>query len=92
MIAEIVGPSGRVHYRRPPDDPLVEEARNTPGYSVRLVDEGKADGDRPKGVLCGIKAITGRVMLAAVKFWEGVVDEKMQPTQGEIVSRRPPQS
>lgn len=28
-------------------------------------------------------------MLAAEKFWEGVVDEKMQPTQGEIISRRP---
>ncbi len=28
-------------------------------------------------------------MLAAAKFWEGVVDEKMQPTQGEIISRRP---
>lgn len=39
MIAEIVGPSGRVHYRRPPDDPLVEEAKRTPGYSVRLLQE-----------------------------------------------------
>ncbi len=38
MIAEIIGPSGRIHYRRPPGDPLVEEARNTPGYSVRLVE------------------------------------------------------
>lgn len=37
MIAEIIGPSGRVHYRRPVDDPLVEEARKTPGYSVRFV-------------------------------------------------------
>lgn len=37
MIAEIIGPSGRVHYRRPPDDPMVEEARRTPGYSVRMV-------------------------------------------------------
>lgn len=36
-IAEIIGPSGRVHYRRPVDDPLVEEAKKTPGYSVRLV-------------------------------------------------------
>lgn len=38
MIAEIVGPSGRVHYRRPHDDPMVEEAKRTPGYSVRLVE------------------------------------------------------
>lgn len=38
MIAEIVGPNGRVHYRRPPDDPMVEEAKRTPGYSVRLVE------------------------------------------------------
>lgn len=38
MIAEILGPSGRVHYRRPPDDPMVEEARKTPGYSVRIVE------------------------------------------------------
>lgn len=28
-------------------------------------------------------------MLAAHKFWDGAVDEKMQPVQGEIVSRRP---
>lgn len=38
MIAEIIGPSGRVHYRRPADDPLVDEARAMPGYSVRLVE------------------------------------------------------
>lgn len=31
-------------------------------------------------------------MLAAHKFWDGVVDEKMQRSQGEIVSRRPAQS
>lgn len=37
MIAEIIGPSGRVHYRRPPDDKLVKEALQTPGYSVRFV-------------------------------------------------------
>lgn len=37
MIAEIIGPSGRVHYRRQQNDPLVEEARRTPGYSVRMV-------------------------------------------------------
>lgn len=39
MIAEIVGPSGRVHYRRPVDDPLVEQAKQTPGYSVRVVEK-----------------------------------------------------
>lgn len=38
LIAEIVGPTGRVHYRRSPDDPLVDEARRTPGYSIRLVE------------------------------------------------------
>ena len=38
MIAEIVGPSGRVHYRRPTGDPLVSEALRTPGYSVRYVE------------------------------------------------------
>jgi hypothetical protein len=27
-------------------------------------------------------------MQAAEKFWEGSIDEKMQPTQGEIISRR----
>lgn len=37
MIAEIIGPNGRIHYRRPENDPLVTEARNTPGYSVRMV-------------------------------------------------------
>lgn len=34
---EIVGPSGAVHYRRPAGHPLIEEARATPGYSVREV-------------------------------------------------------
>lgn len=38
MIAEIIGPNGRIHYRRPPNDPLCDEARNTPGYSVRVVE------------------------------------------------------
>lgn len=38
VIAEIIGPSGRAHYRRPVDDALVEEARRTPGYSVRIVE------------------------------------------------------
>lgn len=44
MIAEIIGPSGRVHYRRPTDDPMVAEARQTPGYSVRIV---CAEDDEP---------------------------------------------
>jgi len=39
MIAEIVGPDGKVHYRRSADDKLVEEARKTPGYSVRFIRE-----------------------------------------------------
>lgn len=39
MIAEIIGPSGKVHYRRPVDDPLIEEAKRTPGYTVRFVPE-----------------------------------------------------
>jgi hypothetical protein len=29
-------------------------------------------------------------MLAAHKFWDGKVDEKMRPTEGEPISRRPP--
>lgn len=37
LIAEIIGPSGRVHYRRPVGDPLVAEAERTPGYRVRYV-------------------------------------------------------
>lgn len=36
-LAEIVGPSGRVHYRRPRGDALIEQAERTPGYSVRFV-------------------------------------------------------
>ncbi|WP_341893792.1 hypothetical protein [Ferrovibrio terrae] len=42
-IAEIVGPSGRTHYRRPPGDPLVAEAERTNGYSVRYVDQETED-------------------------------------------------
>ena len=38
-IAEIVGPSGRVHYRRPIGDSLLAEAERTPGYRVRYVDK-----------------------------------------------------
>lgn len=36
-LAEIIGPSGRVHYRRPLGDPLIDEAKQTLGYSVRIV-------------------------------------------------------
>jgi len=32
---EILGPSGTVHYRRPCTDPIVIEALETPGYSLR---------------------------------------------------------
>ena len=39
LIAEIVGPSERVHYRRPTDDAMVAEALMTPGYFVRIVAE-----------------------------------------------------
>jgi hypothetical protein len=42
-IAEIVGPDGRTHYRRPPNDPLVAEAQRTQGYSVRFVDKETQD-------------------------------------------------
>ncbi len=38
MIAEILGPSGRVHYRRPFGDPLIKEAAKTKGYVVRYVE------------------------------------------------------
>ena len=44
-IAEIIGPSGAVHYRRPPNDPLVTEARATLGYSVRIVNLGPSEID-----------------------------------------------
>lgn len=37
MIAEIYGPTGRIHYRRPVGDPLIAEALQTPGYSVNYV-------------------------------------------------------
>jgi hypothetical protein len=43
MIAEIVGPTGRVHYRRPIGDKLIAEAEGTPGYSVRIVREDSYD-------------------------------------------------
>ncbi len=54
MIAEIIGPSGRVHYRRPAGDPLIAEALRTPGYSVRYVEKEtvepvKIEGTHPKG-------------------------------------------
>lgn len=32
---EIVGPDGKVHYRRPDGHPDIAEALSTPGYSVR---------------------------------------------------------
>jgi hypothetical protein len=32
---EIIGPDGKVHYRRPAGHPDIEEAKRTPGYSVR---------------------------------------------------------
>ena len=34
MQVEILGPDGKVHYRRPHDHPDVWEALKTPGYSV----------------------------------------------------------
>jgi hypothetical protein len=46
VIAEILGPDGRIHYRRPPDDPLVDEARATPGYSVRMVETETVESPR----------------------------------------------
>lgn len=47
MIAEIVGPSGRVHYRRPPGDPLIAESERTPGYSVRMVERETVEATCP---------------------------------------------
>ena len=38
MLAEIYGPSGRIHYRCPVGDPLVSEAMTTPGYAVVYVE------------------------------------------------------
>jgi hypothetical protein len=46
FIAEIVGPSGRVHYRRSPDDPLVADAGTVPGYSVRFVSAETMEGPK----------------------------------------------
>jgi hypothetical protein len=45
-IVEIVGTDGKVHYRRPEGDPMIDEAKRTPGYSVRFQDaaEGKPCG------------------------------------------------
>lgn len=34
-MVEIIGPDGKVHYRRPVDHPDVREAQSTPGYTVR---------------------------------------------------------
>jgi protein gp37 len=34
-LVEVVGPGGKVHYRRPAGDPLIGEAIARPGYSVR---------------------------------------------------------
>jgi len=36
MEAEIIGPSGNVHYRRPHTDKLIREALSSIGYSVRV--------------------------------------------------------
>jgi hypothetical protein len=38
MIAEIYGPTGRIHYRRPVGDPLIDEALATQGYAVVYVE------------------------------------------------------
>jgi hypothetical protein len=47
-FAEIFGTDGRVHYRRPLGDPLIAEAEQTPGYSVRVVTkETKSRRTRP---------------------------------------------
>lgn len=34
-LFEILGTDGKVHYRRPAGHPMIEEAKRTPGYSVR---------------------------------------------------------
>lgn len=38
-MIEVIGPEGKVHYRRPDGDPIEQEALRTPGYSVRHVKE-----------------------------------------------------
>lgn len=43
---EIVGPNGKVHYRRPAGHPLVESARGVKGYTFRPVLEKKIP-DKP---------------------------------------------
>jgi hypothetical protein len=48
LMAEIIGPDGRIHCRRPIDHIDVTEALVTPGYRVELVEasvfERKSDG------------------------------------------------
>ena len=39
-IYEIVGPDGKVHYRRPLDHPDIYQAWRTPGYTVRPMTPG----------------------------------------------------
>jgi len=58
-LAEIIGPSGRVHYRRPIDHKMVAEAKTTPGYSVRIVDAPddliiELTCDSPKSLECDV--------------------------------------
>src|SRR5690348_11217643 len=45
--AQIIGPDGKVHYRRPEGDPMCDEATRTPGYSVRLIDAEDVKDVRP---------------------------------------------
>jgi hypothetical protein len=57
-LAEIIGPDGRVHYRRPEGDPLITQAYNTPGYSVRFV-EAMAGGPQTAQEIADVLVATG---------------------------------
>lgn len=43
FVVEIIGPDGKVHYRRPPCHADVTEAMRTPGYAVRVVAKRDAE-------------------------------------------------
>lgn len=83
-IAEIFGPDGRVHYRRPPDDPMIEDARNTPGYSVRFVSSNpnrrapKMDEDVALQIAPAEAAIRERAVDGRITGTTSYVQRKLQ--------------
>jgi hypothetical protein len=45
-IAEIIGPDGSIHYRRPLGDPMIAEAQSKLGYAVRYVETETVERDK----------------------------------------------